>query len=70
MDLYIFRRDAPRQPWRLVKKVRLPARKKSPPTSYRTTLGADGSAEVSMVEAASEQEARGRLEEGLRARTN
>ena len=69
-DLYIFRRDAPRRLWKLVKKVPLPRQKALPPISYRTPPDAGGAAEVWMVEAASEQAARARLEEGIRARTS
>lgn len=65
-DLYIFRCDAPSQ-WKLVKKVSLPHQKALSPVSYRTPAGA---AEIWMVEADSEQAARARLEEGLRANTN
>lgn len=70
MDLYIFRRDAPKRPWELVKKVPLPRPKEVPPISYRTALGTGGAAEVWMLEADSEQAARGRLEAKLRAKTN
>ena len=68
-DLYIFRRDAPRRPWKLVKKVSLPRHKALPPVSYRTP-DAGGAAEVWMVEADSEQAARARLEADLRAKMN
>ena len=67
-DLYIFRRDAPRRPWKLVKKVPLPRQKQLPPVSYRTPPDAVGVAEVWMVEAASEEAARAQLEADIQAK--
>ena len=64
-DLYIFRRDAPKRPWKLVKKVPLPRHKALSPVSYRTPPDADGTAEVWMVEADSEGAARAKLEADL-----
>ena len=64
-DLYIFRRDAPRRPWKLVKKVPLPRQKELPHISYRTPPDVNGAAEVWMVEAESEGAARARLEADL-----
>ena len=69
-DLYIFRRDAPKQLWKLVKKVPLPRQKMLSPVSYRAPPGASGTAEVWMVEADSEGAARARLEADLRAKMN
>ena len=68
-DLYIFRRDAPKQ-WKLVKKVPLPRQKTLSPVLYRTPPDVSGAAEVWMVEAESEGAARARLEQDLRAKTN
>ena len=59
--LYIFKRDTPRRPWKLVKKVPLPRHKALSPVSYRTPPDAGGTAEVWMVEADSEGAARARL---------
>lgn len=59
--LYIFRRDAPRQGWKLIKTVPLPVSKAAASTSFRTPLGPDWAAEVWLIEAASEQGAWGRL---------
>lgn len=64
-SLYIFKRETPRRPWKLVKKVSLPRHKALLPVSYRTPPDAGGNAEVWMVEAASEQAARARLEADL-----
>lgn len=69
-DLYIFKRDAPRRPWKLVKKVSLPRQKELPHISYRTPPDVSGAAEVWMVEAESEGAARARLEQGLHAKNN